>query len=218
MTTPSAAKPRTHWSWWVMTVLAFAIAGYALSFFPRGEAAFPPNLRDSFNARIVGIYGHVLFGGIALALGPFQFRRNLLLRNRPLHRRVGVAYVITSALTGVSGMYMAVYSHAGAITHLGFGLLGFLTFVTALKPYFHIRAREVAPHREWMIRNYALLFAAVTLRIELPLLMIGLGSFEPAYRMVSWLCWVPNLLAAEWFLRRSRSAAAANLPVHSRAA
>ena len=198
-------------------MLAFAIAGYALSFFPRGEAAFPPNLRVSFNARLFGIYSHVLFGGSALALGPFQFRRGLLLRNRPLHRRMGLAYVIASALTGVSGMYMAVYSHNGIGTHLGFFTLGFLTFATALKPYFHIRAREVAPHREWMIRNYALLFAAVTLRIELPILAISMQAFEPAYAIISWLCWVPNLLAAEWYLRRSRPAVVADLPVHSRA-
>jgi uncharacterized membrane protein len=201
-----------------MTVFAFAISLYALSFFPRGEAAFPPQLRASFNVRILGIYSHVLFGGIALALGPFQFRRGLLLRSRPLHRRLGLAYVIASALTGVSGMYMALYSHGGLVTHLGFGILGFLTLMTALKPYFHIRAREVAPHREWMIRNYALLFAAVTLRIELPLLAISFQAFEPAYRIVSWFCWVPNLLVAEWYIRRSRPRVVADLPVHSRAA
>jgi uncharacterized membrane protein len=201
-----------------MTVLAFAIAGYALSFFVRGENAFPPSLRVSFNARLFGIYSHVLFGGIALALGPFQFRRALLLRNRPLHRRLGLIFVIASALTGISGMYMAVYSHNGIGTHLGFGVLGFLTLVTALKPYFHIRAREVAPHREWMIRNYALLFAAVTLRIELPFLAIGFQAFEPAYAIVSWLCWVPNILVAEWYIRRSRPRIVADLPVHSRPA
>jgi uncharacterized membrane protein len=200
-----------------MTVLAFGIAGYALSFFVRGDNAFPPPLRVSFNARLFGIYSHVLFGGIALALGPFQFRRNLLLRNRPLHRRLGLVYVVASALTGISGMYMAVYSHNGIGTHLGFGVLGFLTLLTALKPYFHIRAREVAPHREWMIRNYALLFAAVTLRIELPILAISMQAFEPAYAIISWLCWVPNLLVVEWYLRRSRPGAAAHLPVHSRA-
>ena len=88
-----------------MTLLAFGISLYALSFFVRGQAAFPPDLRDSFNARVWGIYGHVFFGGIALAIGPFQFRRGLLLGNRPLHRRLGLAYVIASAMTGVSGMY-----------------------------------------------------------------------------------------------------------------
>lgn len=201
-----------------MTILAFAISLYALSFFARGQAAFPPDLRESFNARVWGIYSHVFFGAVALAIGPFQFRRALLLRNRPLHRNLGLAYVIASAMTGVSGMYMAVYSHGGMTTHLGFGLLGVATLMTALKAYLHIRAREVAPHREWMIRNYALLFAAVTLRIELPLMAIFIfKAFVPAYMIVSWLCWVPNLLVAEWFIRSSRRRVTPELPVHSKA-
>lgn len=200
-----------------MLALALAIAGYALSFVVKGNAAFPPNLRSSFEARPWGIYSHVVFGALALALGPFQLRRGLLLRNRPLHRRLGLVYVICSAMTGVVGTYMAVYSYGGLVTHLGFGLLGFATFMTALKPYFHIRAHEVAPHRAWMIRNYALVFAAVTLRIELPLLANAMQQFDTPYAMISWLSWVPNLAFAEWYLRRS-SSTASDLPRHSLAA
>ncbi len=60
-----------------------------------------------------------------------------------------------------------------------------------------------------MIRSYALIFAAVMLRILLPLLIIGHnGNFEPAYRWVSWLCWVPNAIWAEWYIHRSRGTVA----------
>ena len=118
-------------------------------------------------------------------------------------------------MIGVSGMYMAAWSYGGWVTHLGFGLLGFATFVSALKAYFHIRAREVAPHRAWMIRNYALIFAAVMLRIELPLMAFAMQEFDTPYAIVSWLCWVPNLLWAEWYLRRSHRSAGTDLPVHS---
>jgi len=55
-----------------------------------------------------------------------------------------------------------------------------------------------------MIRSYALLFAAVTLRIELPLLIMAFGEFTPAYQVVSWLCWVPNALWAERYIRWTR--------------
>ena len=68
-----------------------------------------------------------------------------------------------------------------------------------------------------MIRSFALLFAAVTLRIELPLLILWTGEFASAYVIVSWLCWVPNLIWAEWYIRRSRTRAASELPRHSRA-
>ena len=209
------SKHRVPWLWWPMLFLAIGIAGYAWSFLLLGDAAFGPNLRESFLARPWGIYSHVFFGGIALVLGPFQFRRNLLLRNRPLHRRLGQAYVICSTMIGVSGMYMAAWSYGGWVTHLGFGLLGFLTFMSALKAYFHIRAHEVAAHRAWMIRNYALIFAAVMLRIEMPLMASAMQEFDTPYAIVSWLCWVPNLLWAEWYLRRSHRTAGADLPAHS---
>ena len=52
-----------------------------------------------------------------------------------------------------------------------------------------------------MIRSASLTLAAVTLRIYLPLLSVTLG-LEVGYVLVAWLCWVPNILLAEWILRR----------------
>jgi len=57
-----------------------------------------------------------------------------------------------------------------------------------------------------MVRSYALIFAAVTLRIELPLLTAAFHDFTPAYLVVAWLSWVPNLLVVEWYLRRTSPA------------
>ena len=56
-----------------------------------------------------------------------------------------------------------------------------------------------------MVRNYALTLAAVALRNELPLMLVARVQFSDAYVIVSWLCWVPNLLVAEWLLRRQAS-------------
>jgi hypothetical protein len=54
-----------------------------------------------------------------------------------------------------------------------------------------------------MLRRYALIFGAVTLRIWLPLLIAAYGGqFIPAYRWVAWLSWVPNVLFVEWTTRR----------------
>ena len=55
-----------------------------------------------------------------------------------------------------------------------------------------------------MLRSYALLFSAVTLRLWLPLLSAAFGSFEPAYLAVSWVSWVPNLLVVEWYIQRAK--------------
>ena len=47
------------------------------------------------------------------------------------------------------------------------------------------------------MRNFALTFAAVTLRVYLPTSMALGVPFESAYPLIAWLCWVPNLLVAE---------------------
>ena len=40
----------------------------------------------------------------------------------------------------------------------------------------------------------------VTGYLTLALLSLGVAEFEAAYRGIAWLCWVPNLIAAELLL------------------
>jgi hypothetical protein len=47
-----------------------------------------------------------------------------------------------------------------------------------------------------------LTLAAVALRIYLPLSVVMGWSFDAAYPAIAWLCWVPNLVLAELYLRR----------------
>jgi hypothetical protein len=61
--------------------------------------------------------------------------------------------------------------------------------------------RRLVEHRRWMIRSWALTLAAVTLRLYM-LALPGMSSPLDAYRAISFLCWVPNLIAAELYLRR----------------
>ncbi|MCZ6618021.1 MAG: DUF2306 domain-containing protein [Gammaproteobacteria bacterium] len=75
------------------------------------------------------------------------------------------------------------------------------------RAYAAVRAGDITSHRLWMLRNFWLTFAAVTLRIHLGLLQGPLElTFEEAYPVVAW---VPNLMVVERFLAtRSRIAGA----------
>ena len=73
---------------------------------------------------------------------------------------------------------------------------------TGWRAYRSIRARETAAHRRWMVRNFALAFGAVTLRLWLPGSLFAGAPFEIAYPLVAWLCWVPNLVVAELVFNR----------------
>jgi hypothetical protein len=54
-----------------------------------------------------------------------------------------------------------------------------------------------------MVRNFAPAFVAVTLRLWLPGSMAAGVPFGLAYPVIAWLCWVPNLIVAEWVLKRT---------------
>jgi len=60
---------------------------------------------------------------------------------------------------------------------------------------------DALTHRRWMIRSYALAAAAITLRIYLPLSVAFDWPFSIAYPAIVWLCWIPNALGAEVYLR-----------------
>ncbi len=205
---PRGASSRTPRAWWIVVLLSLLIAGYGIGFVAGGEASFRGELAASFRARPWGIFSHAVLGSLALLAGPFQFRRDLRVRRPRVHRLLGRVYVGAALGTGATGLLMALHSSGGPNTHLGFGVLAVLTLATTWMGLARIRAGDVAAHRAWMLRSFALIFAGVTLRIEQPLLMAAHGgAFAPAYQLVAWLCWLPNLAWAEWHLRRSRGVA-----------
>ena len=180
-----------------MLLSCIAIAVYATRYFISrpGDA--------HFSRYILPLRLHIAGGMGALLAGPWQFSKSLRARSLGLHRWIGRFYLLEVALGSIAGFAMALVSEEGLPTHFGFGLLAALWFFTGLQAYRMVRQGDIAAHRRWMIRNFALTLAAVTLRNWMPLMLFALHwPFRTSYIIVSWLCWVPNLLVAEWFLRR----------------
>ena len=126
-----------------------------------------------------------------------QFSARFRIQNLSTHRLLGKIYVVVCILSGGAGLYLAFYATGGWVASLGFGGLAISWLFTTSKAFLSIRNKEIDKHQQWMIRSYALTFAAVTLRIYLPLSQIAQFEFNDAYRIIAWLCWVPNLLIAE---------------------
>lgn len=158
--------------------------------------------------RRLAFFAHVTLAPVALMLMPFQFWKGLRTRRPQVHRWIGRAYGISVLLAGVGGLLMALGTQAGPVAGLGFGGLAVLWLWTTGYGIWLARQGRIGEHQRWMIRSAALTFAAVTLRLYLPLLFATLGT-ETGYTLVAWLCWVPNLLLAEWFLRRPKRRPAA---------
>lgn len=190
--------------WWFMLLSCIGVVVYATRFFLRTP-------HDAhFSRYIFPLRLHIAGGMGALLAGPWQFSEKLRARARNLHRWLGRFYLVEVALGSIAGFAMATVSEEGLPTHLGFGILAVLWFFTGLQAYRMILRRNIEAHRQWMIRNFALTLAAITLRNYMPLMLFALHwSFRTTYITVSWLCWIPNLLIAEWMVRRRSSAVTA---------
>jgi len=202
---PRYAAPvsvQSRGGWYVMTVLALLVASYAIALFIVPQAR-PPFLHGRTGLMELAVLLHLAGGGGALALGAFQLNTALRSRRLQLHRVMGRVYVVSVIVGGVSGFRMAIASQGGIVAHLGFALLAVAWLFTTTRGFLRIRAGDDVDHRAWMIRSYSLTFAAVTLRLYLPLSLIAGVPFEIAYPVIAWLCWVPNLVVAERsFVRR----------------
>jgi uncharacterized membrane protein len=181
--------------------LTFGVTGYAVyayAFLPLGSLVHP-DMKANFLLHSIGIYTHIFASIVALTIGPFQFSTRLRQEHANYHRWLGRTYLAVGVLVGgLSGLYMSQFAYGGQIAKLGFATLAMLWLYTGLRAYLAIRRGAIVEHRKWIVRNFSLTLAAVTLRFYLPVSMAAGVEFELAYPIIAWLCWVPNLVFAEW--------------------
>lgn len=199
------------WRFGLTIFLCVGVAGYALWAYGAGVQRVPvhPAMVAAFDEHRVLITTHAVAASLALLLGPFQFLDGLRSRFPRAHRISGYLYLSAGVgVGGVAGVLLARHSFGGVVSHLGFGMLGCLWLFTGAMAVVAARRRRIEDHRVWMIRNFALSLAAVTLRLYLPASAVAGVPFEDFYPAVAWLCWVPNLILAEWCRKKPNPAAA----------
>jgi uncharacterized membrane protein len=197
-----------HLVLWSSLLIAIGSWRYLVPGAPGGA---PPILANAFT-RMGVLTVHAGAASTALLVGPFQFFTGLRARRPALHRWTGRVYVVACLVGGVSGAVLAAGARTGLPSTIGFGSLAVFWLFTTWRAYDAARRRRFAEHRRWMIRSFALTFAAVTLRLYLPLAFISPWGYEATYRIISFVCWIPNILFAEAFLVRRSAPAWAGKP------
>lgn len=162
-----------------------------------------PPLAEGLRAQPAAIFVHALASGAALVLCSVQalpaFRRWASVAT---HRALGWAYVGCVALGSASGAALSRTAVGGAVSTAGFGCLAAAWAAATAAAVVALRVGRPALHARLMTHSAALAFAAVTLRIYLPAAIFAPRAvgFAAVYRAISWLCWVPNVVAVEvWF-------------------
>lgn len=198
-------------AWFVFAFLAIGVSLYPALYVYYGLKGINVALRESKSPELlgnlfwnIGFYGHVVFGGIALLTGWSQFSKKLRRKRLQLHRNLGKVYVFSVLISGICAVGIGFFATGGWIPALGFVLLGLVWLYTTLSAYQAIRKKDINLHEGMMIYSYAACFAAVTLRLWLPLLQLTIGDFLVAYKIVAWLCWVPNIIFASVLVKKKR--------------
>ena len=202
-----------------------------------GGAIFAGSLEQDWNQVLPDLYDkaatpaawmigmHFFAGSAVLLLGPLQFITALRRRHPAFHRWTGRIYVLSALAAGIGGLSYLVLKGAvgGIVMELGFGLYGVLTVLAALQTIRHARARRTELHRAWAVRLFALGIGSWLYRLYYGLWLKGIGgmghtqTFDGPFDMVmSFFFYLPNLLVAEYLIRRAGLAApAAGLRRHA---
>jgi uncharacterized membrane protein len=196
---PSVTRPLTWSLWTLYALLSAAVAIFSYRYLPRVGLLAPEILANLFARPWLNV--HVAGAATALLVGPIQFLPWVRRRFPALHRTLGRIYVIGCLVGGVGGLVMAFGTLAGPIATVGFAGLAVCWIIANVQGWRLAMARRFEEHRAWMLRSFAMTFAAVTLRLYIVALpMLGM-SYIDAYRAASFLAWIPNLILVELYLR-----------------
>lgn len=155
---------------------------------------------------------HIVPGVIFLLGAPLQLSARFRRKHLTFHRRLGRVLI-------PAGMVAAIFALAVGLTHPFDGLVEALAtvvfglwFLACLSVAFvAIRRRDIARHRRWMIRAFAVAIGIAGIRVW----VIIFGAIQSAvtetiamspqlgtYGIAFWLGFSSTVIAGEWWLRR----------------
>jgi uncharacterized membrane protein len=177
-----------------------------------GARVTPDNAR--FFASPVPVVVHICTVSVYCVLGAFQFAPAFRRRRPGWHRAAGRLLVPCGLGAALSGLWMTLfYPRPADVGELltGFRLVfGSAMAVSIAMGFAAIRRRDIARHRAWMIRGYAIgLGAGTQVLTHVPwILAVGpVGKLSKALLMLAG--WLINIAVAEWLIRRRPAGSAA---------
>jgi len=156
------------------------------------------------------LLAHALPAFFFMLLGPLQFVPRIRERHILLHRRSGLAIVVSGLWVGVSAIVMPFrFPLISGLTEVAAVLSFGIFFLFALgKAFLHIRRHEIASHREWMIRAFAVgLGIAADRPIDIAFEAFTHMRPREHFGIALWISLLSLSLVAEAWIRHTRAPA-----------
>jgi uncharacterized membrane protein len=204
----------------LLSVIPLAFGAFRIIQLASGAEITPANAR--FFASPLPVVLHIVSASVYAILGAFQFSTSFR-RHRPgWHRAAGRLLVAFGLLVGFSALWMTLFYPRtdGSGVDLLYALrllFGSAMVLSIALGFAAIRRGNVARHRAWMMRGYAIGLGAGTQVLTLLAgeLIVGPPT-ELSRALLSGAGWVINLAIAEWAIRKRPAPPARTAkPLHS---
>jgi uncharacterized membrane protein len=147
-------------------------------------------------------------------LTPLQFLPRIRAKHLQVHRWMGRVLVVSGLIIGTTALVMSYMMNIGGPNETAATtLFGILFLFCLIKAYLHIRRKEVARHREWMIRAYAVGLGVATTR-PIVGMFFAFRRLTPHefFGIAFWLGFTTTFLVGEWWIDYTRQHAAECTP------
>ena len=148
---------------------------------------------------------HIVAGTCALVLGPVQFFGWVRRRYLAFHRWAGRVYVGAVLIGSAMALYISPQSNFGEVFGAAMIALSFAWLVTTGMALLCIINKNVAVHKEWVLRSYVVTFAFVSFRIGIVTPLFASMALEGRVGTILWFSWVIPLLITEVILNWRRA-------------
>lgn len=187
----------------IITVIAMTLYTFYSYIYLSPGTTVSPQQKTEYAQHSLSITVHAGLGAVALFTGMLQLMkrfRDKFPSSNIILRRI---YYFSVLISAVTGLYVATYAQGGLVNKIGFFILDLIWILSIIQAAVADKKDDMPAFRIWIVRNYALTFASVTLRLWLVLIW-NMYSFEHShfsevYQTLGFLCWVPNLIFIEWF-------------------
>ena len=207
--------PRLIWPLILLTIallLIFSLVRVAdiLGWLPppvEGQPGPPPEFNVRYLDHVVLSLWHVITGFIFIILAPLQFSKSWRAKHLVMHRWVGRGLISVALIAAVTGIVMAyeLPGFGGFSSTLASWTLGLTIIICLLRALWCAVTRQIALHREWMLRAFAIGLAVGTQRLLISIFMgFQAAPFEEIFAPTLWLGLVLNLIIVETWITLTR--------------
>ena len=119
--------------------------------------------------------------------------------------------MLLSLVIGISGLVLIRHPVAGASEVAAILFFDTVFLAALVKAFVHIRRKEVAQHREWMIRGMSVAVGVATVRPIMGVFfatsrITGMTPHE-FFGIAFWIGFTMTYVVGEWWIRRTKVAA-----------